>query len=358
MNMDLSQATYLLPCLIRLAQLQHEGVDRLALQEAAQAAQLEIQATPDGNARAQLNTVASHLGVRAPRWLDKPDATTLPALVFAQEGEHRGQWGVLRAQNAQGQWVSEWWDAAAQRWREQADSTLGPHTLARVKLSPPFTTSTSPVYQLIRHEVLNHKRALADIVIGGLMINVIALGASFYSMHVYDRVVPTGAAQTLLVLTLGVLIAVVFELVTRQVRSRLYEQLIDQVDQRLARTVFMRFLAIRMDQMPHSVGALAAQMRGYETVRSFFSSMTTNLLIDAPFALLFVLMIGFIAGPLAGIPALFLVLSVLFGWYQRARVEACAKNAMQANNQKTGLLVEAVEGAETRPVTMRCRCAP
>jgi ATP-binding cassette, subfamily C, bacterial LapB len=335
-----SQATYLLPCLARLAQLQHEVVDRLALQEAAEAV------LPDANVHAQLNTVASHLGVRAPRWIAKPDAASLPVLVFAQEGELSGQWGVLRAQNAQGQWVSEWWDATAQRWREQADRSLAQHTLAHFKLSPPFTTSTSPVYQLIRQEVLGQKKTLRDIVMGGLMINVIALAASFYSMHVYDRVVPTGAAQTLLVLTLGVLLAVVFELVTRRVRSRLYERLIYQIDQRLARTVFMRFLAIRMDQMPHSVGALAAQMRGYETVRSFFTSMTTNLLIDAPFALLFVGIIGFIAGPLALIPALFLVLSLAFGWYQRAQVEACAKDAMQANNHKTGLLVEAVEGAE------------
>jgi hypothetical protein len=35
---------YLLPCLARLAQLQHESVDRLGLQEAAEAAMLSPKA--------------------------------------------------------------------------------------------------------------------------------------------------------------------------------------------------------------------------------------------------------------------------------------------------------------------------
>jgi len=347
-----SSGNALFPCLTRLTQLQHEVVDRLALQEAVQAAQGK--ALPEGEEakggtawRAPLKTIARHLGVRSPVWLEAPDPARLPALLFARSGHRAGQWGLLRSQNGSGQWVSEWWDEGTQRWQEQADDTLDLHGIARFRVSQPFAAGTSPTYQLIRQEVLGQKRSLRDIVLGGIMINLVALAASFYSMHVYDRVVPTGAEQTLLVLTLGVLVAVLFEMATRQVRSRLYERLIDQVDQRLSRTIFMRFLAIRMDQMPQSVGALAAQLRGYETVRSFFTSMTTNLLIDAPFALLFVAIIGFIAGPLAAIPAFFLLLSLVFELYQKSRVEACANESMQANNQKTGVLVETVEGAET-----------
>ena len=336
------QPNLLLPCLVRLAQLQQEAVDRMACQEAVEAAQQGASA----NARAQLNKVAAHLGVEAPRWLKAPDLTHLPALMCAHGGERDGQWGVLRGQNAQGQWVSEWWDDQAQRWTERVDAVLQPHSLATMRLRAPFSAIDSPVYQLIRQEVLSHKRVLRDIVVGGMTINVVALASSFYSMHVYDRVVPTGAVQTLLVLTLGALIAVFFELATRRVRSGLYEHLVDQIDQRLSRAVFLRFLSIRMDQMPRSVGGLAAQMRGYETVRGFFTSLTTNLLIDAPFAVLFLAIIAFISGPLAAVPALFLVLSVFFGGYQRAKMEACAKRAVQANNLKIGLLVETVEGAE------------
>jgi ATP-binding cassette subfamily C protein LapB len=95
------------------------------------------------------------------------------------------------------------------------------------------------------------------------------------------------------------------------------------------------------------VGALAAQMRGYESVRSFLTTLTSQLMVDAPFALLFLLLIGLISGILALIPLAFFALSVAIGLYYRARVEAFARQATAAGNRKTGLLVEAVEGAET-----------
>jgi ATP-binding cassette subfamily C protein LapB len=207
--------------------------------------------------------------------------------------------------------------------------------------------TSSPVFQLIRQEIFTHRKLIGEALIGGIMINVIAMTTSLYSMQIYDRVVPTGASQTLLVLTLGVLAAILFELMAKHVRSTIYEKLINQVDQRLARAVYLRFLAIRLDQLPQSVGGLAGQMRGYETVRSFFTSMTTNLAIDAPFALVFSLLIALIAGWLAAIPLTFFILAVIIGWYYRERVEGYAGKAMGASNFKTGLLVETVEGAET-----------
>ena len=271
----------------------------------------------------------------------------MPALVYALHGERAGQWGVLRGQNAQGQWISEWWDAATQRWQERAAASLPDHAVATFKLSRPYLASRSPVYQLIRDEIFAHSKLLREAVIGGLMINVVALATSFYSMQVYDRVIPTNAAQTLLVLTLGVLVAIVFELAAKRVRSGLYERLIDAVDQRLSRTIYLRFLAIRLDQLPQSVGGLAAQMRGYETVRGFFTAITTNFLVDAPFALVFLLIIGLIGGWLAVIPLLFFVLCVVVGLYYRKQVDAFAGKSNAASNQKTGLLVETIEGAES-----------
>jgi ATP-binding cassette, subfamily C, bacterial LapB len=336
-------STHLLVCLTRIAQLQHDTVDRLALQEAAEAA---LSAHP-GQPQAQLKTVAEHLQTPSPRPLAAPDAALMPALIFAQAGVQAGKWGVLRGKNAQDHWVSEWWDASSSCWQEQADDLLSGHAIAVLKLSKPYVANSSPVYQLIRQEIFSHSTLVREAIIGGMMINLVALTASFYTMQVYDRVVPTGASQTLLVLTMGVLAAIVFELAVKRVRTTIYERLIDQVDQRLARTIYLRFLAIRLDQLPQSVGGLAAQLRGYETVRAFFTSITTNLLVDAPFALLFVLVIAMIAGWLALIPLTFFILSVAIGLYYRRRVDSFASEAMAASNLKTGLLVETVEGAET-----------
>ena len=330
----------LLPCLARLAQLQQESVDRLEVHAAIESALTQYASSP----KEQLKSIATQLQVPQAQWLQVADAARVPALLFSKQ---QNEWGVLRGQNALGQWVSEWWDAPSNGWQERVNTTLNEHLVATFKLSRPYVASKSPVYQLIRDEIFAHKTLLREAVIGGLMINIVALATSFYSMQVYDRVIPASATQTLLVLTLGVLFAIIFELVTKRLRSSLYERLINEVDQRLARTIYLRFLAIRLDQLPQSVGGLAAQMRGYETVRGFFTSITTNFLVDTPFALLFLCIIMLIAGWLALIPLIFFVGCVIVGLYYRKQIDAFAGKSNAASNQKTGLLVETIEGAET-----------
>lgn len=344
--MNCSDINHLLPCLSRLAQLQHENIDILALQEAVETAMLSSKAV--GAPQFQIKTVTQRLQLASPRWLDRPDAAQMPALIFAQDSDQgRGQWGVLRGQNSQGQWISDWWDADNHLWIERAVSQLDRHSVAILRLTRPYSASKSPMYQLIRQELFSHGSLIRDALVGGMMISVLALVTSFYSMQIYDRVIPTAAVQTLLVLTLGVLVAIVFEWLAKRVRSRLYDRMIEAVDQRLTRSVFLRFLSVRLDQLPQSVGALSAQMRGYETVRGFFTSATSSLLVDAPFALLFLGVIAMIGGWLALIPLVFFAVCLLVGIYYRKKIESLANNANNANNKKTGLLVEAIEGAET-----------
>jgi len=326
----------LLQCILRLAQLQNVVFDRLGLQEA-------IDSAAGMQPKILLNHFTRHLHLKPAQWLKKPDPSLTPALIISEQGE----WGVLRGFNAKNQWVIEWWDGEVNQWNEVAQSDVSSYHIVSLELARPYSATNSPAYQLIRDEVFSHKRLLIEAVLGGVIINVIALATSFYTMQIYDRVVPTGATQTLIVLTLGVFVAIIYELITKKVRSTIYDKLINKVDQRLARSVYMRFLNVRLDQLPQSVGGLASQMRGYETVRSFLSSVVSKLFIDAPFALLFVFIIAIIAGPLAYIPLTFFVLSVLIGWYYRGKVDALADSANAASNFKTGLLVESVEGAET-----------
>jgi ATP-binding cassette subfamily C protein LapB len=333
----------LLPCLVRLAQLQSEKIDKLALQDAVETAQDKH---PE-DAKAQMRSISKQLRLGNAKWRPEPHQDAAPALLCCIDPYFGIEWGLLRGKNAQNQWISEWWDKHATRWVERADDALPDHHTVLLKLSQPYVASDSPVFRLILDELLSHRHIIRETVLASLIATVLALGISFFSMQVYDRVIPTAAMQTLLVLTLGVLIAIFFEWLIKHVRSHLYEELIDQVDQRLARTVYLRFLSVRLDQMPQSVGALASQMRGYETIRGFMTSITTNLMVDAPFALFFAAVIAFVAGPLALIPTFFLFVSIAVGLFYRKRLENIAKQALAAGNLKTGLLVESIEGAET-----------
>ena len=323
--------------LTRIARLQKVTIDALELRDAVE--QLSNKDTP----KVQLKSVTDRLGISAAKYLKSPDPSVMLALVYAGEAG----WKVLRGHNAYNEWIIETWDGASNQWKEESFASLSSFSIFTLELLKKISLSKSPVYSLIRNEVFTHKKLLSEALLGSVIINFVALTTSLYTMQVYDRVVPVGAVNTLLVLSLGVLVAIFFEFITKKLRMHLYERLVAHVDQRLSRSVFMRFLAVRLDQLPQSVGSLATQLRGYETVRNFLTTVTTHLLVDAPFSLLYGAVIFSIAGKLALIPMGFFLLSCLVGIHYRAKVQELANNANAAANLKTGMLVETVEGAET-----------
>ena len=63
-----------------------------------------------------------------------------------------------------------------------------------------------------------------------------------------------------------------------------------------------RVLGMRLEDKPLSVGSFANTLRSFESIRDFVSSATVATLIDFPFAVLFLVVIGWIAWPLLLIP--------------------------------------------------------
>lgn len=322
--------------LSRLALLQRESVDRLELLEASRSA------SSCTSADDVLSVIAQQLQTPPGRLKTKPDESDLPGLINSPDG----RWGILRARNAAGLWISDWFDASSQRWVEEAHGSLANHRFASVRLTPPYRPTRSPVLRLIVNELIQHKSILMEASIGGVLLAFLGMLISFYSMQVYDRVIPTGATQTLLVLTLGIAVTIAIEYAAKCLRARLYEQLIDHIDQRLARTVYQRFLSVRLDQLPASVGSLASQLRGYESVRGFLVTLSSHIVVDAPFAFFLLLVVATISGALAYIPFLFFLVILGLSLWHAGQIRQLSERSQVAANLKTGLLVESIEAAE------------
>lgn len=329
-------------CLWRLSRLLGQPLDKVALTDAIN----KVSAGPETALDAQgVDRVLAHLGVAQTDWHEATalDQTHLPALLVLPDGQS----AVLRSRNAKGEWLLELPSHDGTAWSEEARADLGQARACRVQFSRPRELDHAPVWSVIRSAMFSSRKMLLEVVIGGILINLVATATSLYSMQVYDRVVPTGAQETLLALTIGVVLSIVFEFVAKLVRAALNERVADTVDARLAREVYSRFLAVRMDQLPSSVGALAAQLKGYETVRSFLVTVPTQLMVDLPFVLVYTVIIIALGGWLGLVPLLFMSVALILGLYSLRKVQLLTKKANQASNLKTGLLVETVEGAET-----------
>ena len=183
------------------------------------------------------------------------------------------------------------------------------------------------------------------------VVSMLGLVAALYSMQVYDRVIPTKGYSTLWVLTIGVIIAIVLELVLKQVRAYMVDRACKVIDQELSAVFFGKALAIRMDARPRTVGTFAAQIRQFESVRNFLTSSSLFIMADVPFAILFIGVIGMLAGPLALVPLIMVPVAILAGFAFTGRLEKLTGMHMEESNLKNGLLIEAVDGIESVKAT-------
>lgn len=195
--------------------------------------------------------------------------------------------------------------------------------------------------------IRKHRFIFFEAVFATLVISLLALFSAFYTMQVYDRVVPTGSFSTLWVLTIGVAMAIVLEFTLKQVRAHMVDRASKAIDIELSGVFFGKALDIRMDARPSTVGTFASQIRHFESVRNFMTSSTLFILADAPFALIFIGVIAIIAGPVALVPLVMVPLALLSGLLFRGSIESLTEKHMGESNRKNGLLIEAIDGIES-----------
>lgn len=186
-----------------------------------------------------------------------------------------------------------------------------------------------------------------DVLLAALLANLFALGLPLFVMNVYDRVVPNQALDTLWVLSAGLLLMLVSDLVLRTLRGRFIDLASARSDVRLSAYIMERVLGMRMEQRPSSAGSFASNLRAFESVRDFIGSATVTAFIDLPFGLLFLLVIGWIAWPMLlpiGIGALMLLLYALI---VQGRMQQLAETMYRAGAERNAVLVEGLVGFET-----------
>jgi ATP-binding cassette, subfamily C, bacterial LapB len=205
----------------------------------------------------------------------------------------------------------------------------------------------SSAARILLDEVLKDKRWLLEVLVATVVVNCLAVFTSLFSMQVYDRVVPSFAYATLTALVVGMAIMLVLDWSLKFIRARILDHTAKQVDLAVSQRLYEHLLRLRLDSRPRSLGSLAAQMNGLETVRSFFSSTIVFALTDMPFALMFIAIIATIGGMVSLVYVTLLPVALFLGWFAQRRLRELARLEIQRGTERHGLLVDTIQGAET-----------
>ncbi|MGF1910101.1 type I secretion system permease/ATPase [Vibrio kasasachensis] len=191
------------------------------------------------------------------------------------------------------------------------------------------------------------KSIYRDVLIASILINLFAIAAPMFTRLVYDKVVPNLAFETLWVLASGIFVIFLFDLVLKLMRSYFIDVAGKKSDIIISSKLFSKVLGIRMESRPPSVGAFARHLQEFESIREFFTSATIASLIDLPFAILFLLLIWFMAGNLVLVPIAGVVILIIYSLLIQGPLRQAIEEGSRLASQKYANLIESLAGLET-----------
>ena len=186
----------------------------------------------------------------------------------------------------------------------------------------------------------------ADAIAASLIINIIAMAAPLFVMNVYDRVVPNQATSTLWVLAIGITGAYVFDLILKGLRSLCLDLAGKKTDLIISATLFERIVGMSMKFRPARVGSFAQNIHEFQGLRDFLASLTLASLIDLPFTLLILMVIGIIGGHLVWIPVVAFPLALGIGYALQKPLTATLERTMALASERQSSLIETLAGLD------------
>ena len=192
-----------------------------------------------------------------------------------------------------------------------------------------------------------NKGIYLKVAMAAVLINIFGLLSALFSMTVYDRVLPHNATSSLIALSIGLGIVIVFDFVLRILRAYFVDIAGAQIDSEVGDTLFKRLLALRLDLKKGSTGTLTGLMRELESLRDFFASATLTAVVDVPFILLTLAVVAMIGGKVVLVPLIMVPVVILVGLATQPALQRLTNQSMGEGLIKQSVLVETIGGLET-----------
>ena len=187
---------------------------------------------------------------------------------------------------------------------------------------------------MAKRRVFDGQRGLIlAIFFASLCLNLLVLTTPLYMLQLFSRVLSSGSLSTLLVLTIGAGIALVFYMLFDNLRQRLASRLGNRLEANLGATILAS--TVRADS-----GVTDTQpVRDLHEVRAFVTSPMFTALLDAPWSVMFVVLI-YLFHPLLGVVAT-VGIAILFvlGVISEITGREPARAAADLSNVASGIVV-------------------
>lgn len=181
-----------------------------------------------------------------------------------------------------------------------------------------------------------------------LFINFLALAVPIFVLQVYDRVVFFAGISTLQALVFGVAVAIAFDFVLRQARSRVLQRASVRVDAALSARLYDKLSRLSLRDLERSEGARwQVLQQDVARVRNTLGGIPVVLAVDVPFAFLFLVLIAVIAFPILWVVLLAVPLFVLIAVLSSRAAAVSARREQASLMARDASVAEFIHGRTT-----------
>lgn len=212
----------------------------------------------------------------------------------------------------------------------------------------PFSLWRSPtVRDLIAGMTRGHGRLLAALAATGLIGNLLFIALPVFSMAVYDKVVPHNASETMVALSIGVILALITDFGLRAVRTKLSDALALRVQVDMTSRVLRHLLAIRMVDAPREPAPLLMALRDLEGFCQILPSLFISLTIDILFVVAICIFLAMLGGYVGLVPLVGLFLLGLAYGISHFMAEREGEKSQALQRQQSSLVISVINALET-----------
>ena len=159
-----------------------------------------------------------------------------------------------------------------------------------------MSDNTKSIHPYLKQNLLLCRNSLIAVLIFSFCINLLMLVVPLYLLQIYDRVLPNRSFDTLIFLSIIVVVAVITLTALDAIRSFILLRLGIWLERRLGGHVLAATIARRLRQRSN---ASSQDLRDLVTLRNFLSSSSLYAILDAPWAPIFIAVLFFLH-PLLG----------------------------------------------------------
>ncbi|MBL0318483.1 MAG: type I secretion system permease/ATPase [Alphaproteobacteria bacterium] len=163
-----------------------------------------------------------------------------------------------------------------------------------------MNTMNAQQHSVLENAFKTSKATLWFILLFSAAINILIMGMPLYSMKVLDTVISSGSLDTLVMLTIIIAVCFVVMSILMTVRGFILIKASEWLDGKLAKLVLDKSLTFA--SMRGGVGT-SQGIRDLATIKAFVTGPTLISLVDAPWSLVFLLVI-LIINPICGLVAI------------------------------------------------------